>query len=265
MKGGAKKKKQRSGATSLRSPSSLRVRAELHGNGSTVLGEADGRALWSHGCFGKGMLSRSRAERYERASGGKRAVREPPSAASPFHGTAPVRAAAPVLGVSYEPVLLTPEETLYLMHCEKCLETVPPKSAEETWIFFKAMHARIPLLFFAYLHYRRLGWVVRAGSKMGCDLVLYEDHPGAVHATHSVLVLDASQALPSWPELLGIGRVSENVRKTLVMCRVRVAGETLAEVERDSAVVEETVYRRWATNRTRDEGGADAEPDWSDD
>ena len=88
-----------------------------------------------------------------------------------------------------------------------------------------------------------------------------------MHAQHSVLVLDAEQPPPAWPELLGIGRVSENVRKTLVLCRVRApaAPASLQQTLAEGCVVEELAYRRWATNRTRDAGQEDAEPDWSND
>ncbi len=259
------KKQKHSGGTSLRSPRQLQVRAELHGNGALVLSEQSGRDLWTHGCYGKGVLSRSKAERLGPQSQQQR--REATTAANPFYGSGPVKSPQELLGVAHEPVQLTPEETLYLMEAEECLQLVPPATAEEAWKRLAAGQARLPLLYFAYQHYRRLGWVVRAGSKMGVDLVLYQDNPGTVHAQHSVLVLDAALPPPTWPELLGIGRVSENVRKTMVMCRVALAADvsTMEATLAGSHVVEELVYRRWATNRTRDQGQEGAEPDWSDD
>jgi tRNA-intron lyase len=265
---GAIKKRKAGGASSLQSPRGLRVEAELTGNGALVLSEQQGRELWTHGCYGKGVLSRSRAERLGGA--GRPAAqqrREAPSAANPFHGSGPVRSPRELLGVAHEPVQLTPEETLHLLHAEECLVLVPPLDAETLWARLGAGQARLGLLYFAYQHYRGLGWVVRAGSKMGVDLVLYQDNPGLVHAQHSVLVLDAALPPPAWPELLGIGRVSENVRKTLVMCRVRVppTPASLEQTLAEGCVVEELTYRRWATNRTRDAGQEDAEPDWSDD
>ena len=132
------------------------------------------------------------------------------------------------------------------------------------WNRYCEMHGRFRLLYFAYHHYRQLGWVVRGGSKMGVDMVLYEDHPGAVHATHSVMVQEEA-VMMTWPELLGIGRVSENVRKTLVLCRVHLRGDTMDDVLRSSMVVDELVYKRWATNRTRDGQWGDDDADWSDD
>ncbi len=256
------KKKRKTGVSSLQSPRRLQVQAELNGIGALVLSEQQGRDLWTHGCYGKGVLSRSRAERLTPQ---QQQRREAPTAANPFHGSGPVRSPRELLGVAHEPVQLTPEETLYLLSAEECLVLVPPLGAEEAWEHFGRGQARLGLLYFAYQHYRGLGWVVRAGSKMGVDLVLYQDNPGLVHAQHSVLVLDAARPPPAWPELLGIGRVSENVRKTLVLCRVRAppAPASLRQTLAEGCVVEELAYRRWATNRTRDAGQEDAEPDWS--
>lgn len=267
MKGGSIKKKQKFGngseRSSLKSPGSLSLVGELNGNGCLITSEAECSQLWWHGCFGRGLMSRSRPERLS----GSRQQREATSAASPFYGSGPVKSPRALLGVANEPVHLTPEETLYLMHVFGCLRLEPPLPVEQVWRFFVEAQPRMPLLYFAYHHYRRLGWVVRAGSKMGCDLVLYQDNPGLVHAQHSILVLDNAQPMPSWPELLGIGRVSENVRKTLVLCRVQLGASvrTLDDVLNGSHVAEELVYRRWATNRTRDEKGDNDEPDWSND
>jgi tRNA-splicing endonuclease subunit Sen2 len=187
------------------------------------------------------------------------------SAANPFHGSGAVQSPRALLNTDCEPCHLTPEETLYLAHVEQCLRIEPAMSSPELWSYFSQHHERFALLYFVYQHYRQLGWVVRAGSKMGVDWVLYQDHPGAVHAQHSVIVQEQSEAM-SWPELLGIGRVSENVRKTLVLCRVELAKEEtdIDELVGKSSVLEELVYRRWATNRTRDGNGED-EPDWSGD
>ena len=98
---------------------------------------------------------------------------------------------------------------------------------------------------------------------MGVDWVLYQDHPGREHATHSIIVQEVAETM-SWPELLGIGRVSENVRKTLVLCRVSLHAGSLEEVVANSRIEEELVYKRWATNRTRD-GEYGVEAVWSDD
>ncbi len=264
MKGNIKKKQKHSGShqrSSLKSPCGLSLVGELNGNGCLVKSASDCESLWTHGCFGRGLMSRSRPERLSALA----QRREASSAAAPFYGSGPVKSPQELLGVPNEPVHLTPEETIFLMHAQDCLRLEPARSIEQVWKYFAELHPRLPLLYFAYQHYRKLGWIVRAGSKMGCDLVLYQDNPGLVHAQHSVLVLDNALPLPSWPELLGIGRVSENVRKTLVMCRIQLGPsvQTLDDVLNGSFVAEELVYRRWATNRTRDDNGE--EPDWSDD
>lgn len=173
MQGSIKKRKSGGGASSLHSPRRLQVQAELNGNGALVRSEQQGRDLWTHGCFGKGVMSRSRAERLGPQPGKQR--REAPTAANPFHGSASAaRSPHELLGVAHEPVQLTPEETLYLMSADECLTLAPPQSVEEAWRHFAGGQARLGLLYFAYQHYRGLGWIVRAGSKMGVDLVLYQ-------------------------------------------------------------------------------------------
>lgn len=264
------------GESSLRSPAGLAIEAELSGNGALVRSEQQAAALWSHGCFGKGLLSRSRPERLEGGEPAKRAKsakggkeRPRPTSDNPFHGTAleRPRTLAALLGTQHEPVHLMPEETLYLMHAERCLTLtgVPPDfGPEQLWAHFAGLQQRFPLLYFAYVHYRRQGWVVRAGSKMGCDLTLYQDNPAKMHAQHSVLVLDARAPMPSWPELLGIGRVSENVKKNLLLCRVELPDRpttTLANIF-EARVVHELRYSRWAPSSTREEAGST--PDWPD-
>ena len=87
--------------------------AEFNGNGSLVKNDADVSALWRHGCYGKGILSRSRADRLR----GKGAPKKP-TPENPFHGKGNVRPLNPVLGIDSEPAQLTPEETIYLMHVE---------------------------------------------------------------------------------------------------------------------------------------------------
>ena len=245
--------------SALKSPAGRQIQGVLNGNGVTVTREQDVKHLWFCGCYGKGVLSRSQAERLR--SRGDR-YGPSPTEENPFHGTASrnqLPALKPVLGVSNEPCHLTPEETVYLMQHEQCLTLVPPQSVAEVRAYFSARHARFQELYFAYQHYRGLGWIVRAGSKMGVDLVLYQDHPGREHALHSVLVQPESARL-SWPELLGLGRVSESVRKTLLLCRV-----LLDEDGESGRVAQELVYTRWATNRTRN-GAYGAEADnWSDD
>ncbi len=183
--------------SSLKSPSCLSIVAELNGNGSVVKEEEDCQKLWTHGCFGRGLMSRSRPERltsqYQR--------RDATTAANPFYGSGPVKSPKELLGVLNEPVHLTPEETLYLM-TQSCLRLEPVMAVEDVWRYFVVGQPRLPLLHFAYHHYRRLGWVVRAGSKMGCDLILYQDNPGLVHAQHSACVrqfpADAKLARASW-------------------------------------------------------------------
>lgn len=257
-----KKKRQRGKSWSAHvSPSGKSFVGELNGMSVLVRDENHVKDLWRHGCYGKGVMSRSvagsKVERKERKNA--------------FHGRSlekqvdDVRAAS-LLGCAGEPCQLTPEEALYLCSEEKCL-TVGSFDAESLWRHFCGLWGGFRRLYCAYWHYRRLGWIVRAGSKMGVDFVLYREHPGAVHAEHSVVVTGSRE---SWAELLGIGRVSENVRKTLVLCRVTMSEEG---EEQESSLdktlagssVSEWIYKRWATNRTRDAAEDEDDKAWSDD
>ena len=64
--------------------------------------------------------------------------------------------------------------------------------------------------------------------------------------------------------LLGIGRVSENVKKNLVLCRVELPERQPPTLDTilEARVVDELKYSRWAPSSTREETGA--VPDWPD-
>lgn len=203
--------------------------------------------MHQRGCYGRGLLSRSRPERLER---GDRLQRRT-TAANPFHGQGVVVPLAPVVGVDVEPVVLSAVETLYLAHAERCLAGL---DAASLWARFAETQPRFALLYFVYHHYRQLGYVVRAGGKFGGDFVLYEDHPERCHAQYTVLAQDVrSEPNMSWPELLGVGRVAENVSKQLMWCRVHLELGPSVEHMVAHSTMEELSYERWAPNATRDD------------
>jgi hypothetical protein len=51
------------GWSALKSPSGKLFSGVLNGNGLIVGAEQDVKDLWFHGCYGKGLMSRSRADR----------------------------------------------------------------------------------------------------------------------------------------------------------------------------------------------------------
>jgi tRNA-splicing endonuclease subunit Sen2 len=282
-----KKKRGRQNDWSAHSAVAGTVTGELNSLGAVVRDAKECEALWRGGCFGKGLLSRSRAEaltmpppQQKRRKDKKNKKNESsnnnngnnnnnnnekekekekssvPTVDNPFHGRVALdkEKAARVLKMTplSEPVQLSPQETLYLVHEAMCLRV--PMTSDQLWSHFRAQNARFALLYVAYRHYRTLGWIVRCGSKMGSDLVLYQDHPGRCHAEHSVRVLDKrnSADMPSWPELLALGRVSENVQKSLIFCRVDLRGEENMSDAVAQSAIEEFTYTRWSTGQTRD-------------
>ncbi len=94
----------------------------------------------------------------------------------------------------------------------------------------------------------------RRRGKFGGDFVLYEDHPERCHAQYTVLAQDVrSEPNMSWPELLGVGRVAENVSKQLMWCRVHLELGPSVEHMVAHSTMEELSYERWAPNATRDD------------
>ncbi len=175
------------------------------------------------------------------------------TAANPFHGQGPPQPLVPLLGVPNEPLQLSAHETVYLMHAERALSLGADHTLDDAWNHYIVVQPRFAVLYYVYHHYRQLGYVVRSGGKFAGDWVLYEDQPGRCHAKYSVMVQDAvAEPNMTWPELLGVGRVAENVCKDLIWCRVRLVRGSPADVV-SKTTHEELLYERWSPHQTRDD------------
>lgn len=94
-----------------------------------------------------------------------------------------------------EPLCLSSEEAFYLVTEKELLTVHTPTalstlSAEELWKEFCSYCKRFPFTYFAYHHYRKMGWVPKSGFKFGVDFILYKDGPEFYHSSYAVLVCE---------------------------------------------------------------------------
>lgn len=94
-----------------------------------------------------------------------------------------------------EPLCLSSEEAFYLVTEKELLIVHTPTapsilSAEELWKEFCVNCKRFPFTYFAYHHYRKMGWVPKSGFKFGVDFILYKDGPVFYHSSYAVLVCE---------------------------------------------------------------------------
>lgn len=61
-------------------------------------------------------------------------------------------------------------------------------SLDDVYAYLIAQNERFPLRYAAYHHFRHKGWVVRPGSTMGVDFLLYKDGPPFTHSSFMVLI-----------------------------------------------------------------------------
>lgn len=94
-----------------------------------------------------------------------------------------------------EPLCLSSEEAFFLVTEKELLTVHTPTglnclSTEELWTEFCAYCKRFPFTYFAYHHYRKMGWVPKSGFKFGVDFILYKDGPEFYHSSYAVLVCE---------------------------------------------------------------------------
>ncbi|KAJ8099968.1 SEN2 subunit of the tRNA splicing endonuclease-like protein [Lipomyces tetrasporus] len=114
-----------------------------------------------------------------------------------------------------------------------------------------------------YHHYRSHGWCVRNGVKFGVDYLLYRRGPPFSHAEFGVIVIplysneSKNQLMRrDWYWSSGVNRVVGGVKKTMVLCYVKVPDcidkwHTVEELLK-MYEVREVVLRRWIPSRNRD-------------
>ena len=137
-----------------------------------------------------------------------------------------------------EELFLELSEAFFLSYALGCLIVCDGQtelSLLQQWRQFSRLQADFPVLYRVYHHYRSRGWVVRAGSTLGADWVLYKGSPAHSHSTYGVrvemvdrregkVVKDVVKRL-SWADILGASRVMGAVKKDLLVARVGVRGD----------------------------------------
>jgi tRNA-splicing endonuclease subunit Sen2 len=236
-----------------------RVRGRFAGAGGVVVAdEADAALLVAHGGYGKGQLSRGApsfrrdAERARRAHENQRrrrrrrrrrlstaaATDEEAEPSAEVEAEAEVGSAeeSPGRGESKDEVVerlqLSLPEAFFLLDPlavgALVVEAADGKElgVAECWAAFCRIEPRFPELYACYHQLRALGWVPRSGAKLGCDFLAYRFGPEYSHAAFCVLALreGAAQAPLQWPPLQCALRVSHNVAKKLLLCRVTLRG-----------------------------------------
>ncbi|XP_071447517.1 uncharacterized protein Tsen2 [Hetaerina americana] len=142
-----------------------------------------------------------------------------------------------------------------------------PMSILELWNAFRSSRASIPsstvpfeISYAVYHHFRSKRWVVKPGIRFGGDFLLYKDGPPFYHASYLVVIdsFDADgESKFDWKMLSGMNRLTENIAKDLMLCRVEWPS-TMTEGELQSpeclsgVVVQEVLVRRWVSIRERD-------------
>ncbi|PVH99283.1 hypothetical protein DM02DRAFT_615146 [Periconia macrospinosa] len=186
-----------------------------------------------------------------------------------------------VLEVSNNHVAVQPTELIRLF-CQHSLflatETLrSPVPLSQDDVVAIAPDNAFVLKYIVFHHFRSLGWVVRPGTKFGCDYLLYLRGPAFHHAEFAVMILPA-YSHPYWSEdpvraaasrkkenrdwwwLHRLNRVQTQARKTLMLVHVEVPppwDENGAKRIDISKVlvnyhVRETIWKRWSMNRNRD-------------
>jgi len=129
-------------------------------------------------------------------------------------------------------------EAFYLSYTLGCL-VVESEGSElnllEMWRRYCSLEQDFPYRYSAYHHLRAHGWVVRNGTLMAGDWVVYKLGPPFYHSSFIVRVevvcgqtgksLKERRIRPcTWSDLFGLGRLSENVRKELLIARIEKHG-----------------------------------------
>ncbi|CAD5206162.1 unnamed protein product [Bursaphelenchus okinawaensis] len=126
-----------------------------------------------------------------------------------------------------EKLFLSPEEALYLLVENKIV--VKGWSLEKLWSHWRSL--KLAKRFFAYKHFRDLGWIVKSGLVFGGDFSLYKYHPEQCHSS-VVVRLDVK---PGSLEVVSLKRELKNVKKALFVVCVDIEND-LSDLEPCSSV-----------------------------
>lgn len=127
-------------------------------------------------------------------------------------------------------VVLSPHEAFFLTYAIGCLDIKSDQAQsmdiDTCWTelrkYLQGSHIKTDFAIeFGVYHYcRTRGWIVKSGHNYGTNFLLYKDSPASVHSSYAVLVVQAGQKNPEWPEVLTHSRVIQSVSKELLMAVV---------------------------------------------
>jgi tRNA-splicing endonuclease subunit Sen2 len=165
---------------------------------------------------------------------------------------------------------LSLEEAFFLQHALNCLIIETEKGKEmtinECWKEFCNLQPRFIYLYASYYHYRSCNWIPKSGLKYGVDWILYRNGPLFDHSEKTVIVIAMNletkcieknnlQREISWLNLLNFNRVTEQVRKKLILCLIYVPTIILENINIDyffsKLQIEEIEISRWIPSQTR--------------
>ncbi|KAI8056491.1 tRNA intron endonuclease [Gilbertella persicaria] len=130
-----------------------------------------------------------------------------------------------------------------------------PLSIQDCWHTFCKADSSFHFKYAAYHYYRSLGWVPKNGSKFGVDFVLYQRGPSFRHADYAVVIMPVytdKEEQKSWQWLLRLNRVSNQVKKTLVLCHVTIPTTITSHLQLNEYSIKQVTYERWSPQRNRE-------------
>ncbi|OQR95486.1 hypothetical protein THRCLA_22134 [Thraustotheca clavata] len=142
---------------------------------------------------------------------------------------------------------LLPIESMYLASIERLeFEAMTVKMA---WITFIKKDATFVSRYALYHHYRAQGWIVQSGLAYGTVYALYRFSPNQVHSEYLVHFDPANKPM-SWSNMQMLTRLSEDVKKTILLCQLHFGKlpENAIEIKTPHVTVgiSEIMFRYWS-------------------
>jgi tRNA-intron lyase len=137
-----------------------------------------------------------------------------------------------------------------------------PLSKNNLWLHLMQLSKTFCARYAAYSHYRAGNWVPKSGLKFGMDFLLYKESPLCYHSSFAVVVREqqaganeggAAHCNLTWKEVIGFNRISESVRKDLLLCYVAWP-ESSTRIEPScimEAKITDTIIKRWVPEKNR--------------
>jgi len=169
---------------------------------------------------------------------------------------------------------LSPVEAFFLAFGLGCLLVERPEasfvedpelSIDDLWRIFCSSDKDFPYQYAVYHHFRAKGYVVKDGTKFGCDFLLYKEGPPFYHAQYSVRIMQPQQNV-KWQFMSGLNRVTESAGKELMLAQITEIQDDSESLEETQTVkqklkniqVKEVLLRRYVPSQERESGAVDS-------